>query len=148
MTKPTPMSFSEFFDILYKKNEEIKSELEDIIITSMDELPSLNEIKNPDKRYKAYKKATDLNMKVCQLLSNAYFTKEAVSKAKYKVVKDNVTPTKLINQYKMDLESLIESIEGVILATKSFKEGVDKQLQFYNSACYMFGGILEVKSPI
>lgn len=148
MAKTTPMSFSEFFDILYKKNEEIKSELEDIIITSMEELPSLNEIKNPDKRYKSYKKATDLNMKVCQLLSNAYFTKEAVSKAKYKIAKDNITPTKLINQYKMDLDSLIESIDGVILATKSFKEGVDKQLQFYNSACYMFGGILDVKSPI
>ena len=148
MTKQNPMSFSEFFDILYQKNEEIKRELEDIIITSIDELPSLNEIKNADKRYKAYKKATDINMRVCQLLSNSYFTKEAVSKAKYKVAKDSATPTKLINQYKMDLDALIESIDGIILATKSFKEGVDKQLQFYNSACYMFGGILEVKSPI
>lgn len=148
MAKQTPMSFSEFFDILYKKNEEIKSELEDIIISSMEELPSLNEIKNADKRYKSYKKAADINMKVCQLLSNAYFTREAVSKAKYKVAKDNVTPTKITNQYKMDLDALIESIDGVILATKSFKEGVDKQLQFYNSACYMFGGILEVRSPV
>ena len=48
----------------------------------------------------------------------------------------------------MDLDALIDDIEGVILSAKSFKDGIDSQLRFYNSACYMFGGILEVKSPI
>lgn len=142
------MSFTDYYDILLKKTDELKSELEDLIVTEIEDIPSLNEIKDTDIRYKSYSKAVKSALQVSRILSNSYFTKDAVVRVKQKLQKDTTTPPKIITSWLRDVDFLLQDIDGVLQSAKSFKEGVDNLNRFYQNACYMFGGIFEVKTPI
>ena len=142
------LSFADFFDILTKKSQEITNELEDIITVEVKEAPSLTEVKDTDTRYVYYSQSVNLGLKLGRLISNAYFTKDASVKVKYKLQKDTSAPPKLLSQYIRDVDALIQELENIIQSAKSYKEGVDNLIRFYQNTCYMFGGIFDVKSSI
>lgn len=144
----TKMSFNDYYDILLKKADEIKSELEDVIICDIEEIPFLDEIKDSDIRYKCYSKAVKQNLQISRILSNSYFTKDAVVRVKQKLQKDTSTPSKLVTVWLRDVDNLIQDLENILLSAKSYKEGLDNLIRFYQSACYMFGGMFEVKSSV
>ena len=142
------MSFSEYYEILVKKTNEIRKELEDIIVCDVDDIPFLDEIKDMDCRYRAYAKVAKNSVKVSQLLSNCHFTKDAVIRVKHKLQKDTTSPPKLLTSWLRDTDCLIQELDGILLSAKCYKEGLDNLNRFYQSACYMFGSIVEVKTPI
>lgn len=142
------LSFVDFFDILSKKTSEINSELEDIITVETVEAPPLIEIKDMDERYNYYSVAVNIGLKVGQLISNAYFTRDACTRAKHKLQRDVSSPPKLIAQYIRDTDSLIQELDGIIQSATSYKSGIDNLIRFYQNVCYMFGGIIDVKSSI
>lgn len=143
------LSFNEYYEILLKKTEEIKSELENIIICDVENIPFLDEIKDSEIRYKSYSNAVKINLQISRILSNAYFTKDAVLRVKQKVQKDvSVAPSRIVSSWIKDIDCLCNELENILLSAKSYKEGLDHLLRFYQSACYMFGGMFEVKSSV
>lgn len=142
------MSFSEYYDILFKKTEEIRKELEDAIIPESEDIPEFEEIKNTDIRYEYYSKAVKTAISLSRVLSNTYFTKDAVVRVKQKLQKDTTTPSKMVTLWIRDTDNLIQTLDNLLQSAKYYKEGIDNLLKFYQSACYMFGGIFEVKSSI
>lgn len=142
------LSFVDFFDILNKKTREISSELEDIITADIEDTPPLIKIKDMDERYKYYSEAVNIGLKLGRLISNAYFTRDACARAKFKLQKEVSAPPKLLSQYIRDTDSLIQELDALIQSSTSYKAGVDNVIRFYQNVCYMFGGIIDVKSSI
>ena len=142
------MGFQEFYDFLCKKTDEIKNGLEDLLLEDTVEIPPLHEMKDTNNRYIYYSEAVKRSIRTSKLLSNAFFTKDAVERTKRKIVMDQNIPTKLLNQYTRELDGLISSLDGLVVAAKTYKEGIDNVLKFYQSACFMFGSILETNSQI
>lgn len=142
------LSFVDFFDILKKKSQEINNELEDIIIEDISEAPPLLKIKDMDERYNYYSKAVNTGLKLGRLISNSYFTKDACVRTKHKLQKDTATPTKLLSQYIRDIDALDQELDGMIQSATSYKNCIDNLIRFYQNVCYMFGGIIDVKSSI
>lgn len=142
------MTFYEFQASVVSRITELMNELENYTINPIESVPSFDDIKITEHRYNSYSDVVKTACCISAIISNAYLIKHTCIEAKHKLAKDTATPTKILNQQTKDLESLLQSVDTVLSAAIAYKDGLDSALRFYQNACYMFGGILDVKSSI
>lgn len=139
------LTLPDIFKFIYEKKEELKSDVEELCETTIDEMPSIDDMQDPEIRYESYSKAVNLNLRIGIILANIWKTKSDILDFKNKISKSQAS-IKIMNQLKFEIDNITDELECMIQSTKALKESCDKQLKCFDSSSYMFGGIIETKS--